>query len=80
MRSSASFGRSSAMLSPNNYITSYKEVGVNLPVAVDTDGYNYDSSEACGWSVRGLPWMNPMNLTRLIRIDAWISGLKQVIC
>lgn len=57
-------------------------MGVNLPVRWIPTGYSYDSSEACvdGQFV-GLPLdeSNESDQTDK-RIDAWISGLKQVIC
>ena len=56
--------------------------GCQFAGSVDTDGYSYDSSEACvdGQFV-GLPLdeSNESDQTDK-RIDAWISGLKQVIC
>ena len=56
--------------------------GCQFAGSVDTDGYSYDSSEACvdGQFV-GLPLdeSNESDQTDK-RIDTWISGLKQVIC
>ena len=56
--------------------------GCEFAGSVDTDGYSFDSSEACVDNrFVGLPLdeSNESDLTEK-RIDAWISGLKQVIC